>query len=850
MLMSPRTLLIACLSLWPLMQYAQMTAVLSGRITNPDGIPVHNLNISVKGFPKIRAVTNVNGEYQITLPSDTTITLLFSHVTITPEEKTIRLSPGEKRSINLTVLDRILGQEVVIEDKANRKKFIKEIPVDVLPVQVGPSGDINAVLRAELGVSMTNELSSGYSVRGGNYDENLVYVNDIEVYRPFLVRSGQQEGLSFANPDLVSNILFSAGGFEARYGDKMSSVMDITYKKPTDLKGSFAASLLGGSFHVEGASESRLFTWLLGARQKSNQYILGALDTEGEFRPSFYDVQTYLTRAVTDEFEIHFLGNFSSNRYHVIPETRQSDFGTVNEAFRLTVFWDGQEVDAFRSYMGALSFIHQPRNKNLKLRYNFSGFHTREMETFDLLGQYRIDALENDFGKDDFGDVAYNLGVGGLLHHARNYLDATVLAGEHRGTKVKDFDTISKSEHKWEWGVKYQQEIIHDELSEWKMTDSAGYSIPQGDPTTVELQEVVKTSIELLSFRTSAFAQFTRSKKLRDTSELSFNAGVRFSYWNVNEQFLVSPRASVAWQPNWKKDVLFRAAAGYYYQPPFYRELRDIQGNIHTDVKAQTSIHFLAGMDRNFKAWRRPFKFVTEIYYKKLENLVPYEVDNVRIRYYARNMAKGFATGIDMKINGEFVKGIESWFTLSVMTIREDILDDYYYNYYNSDGEKIIFGYSSNDSIVDSVRIEPGFIPRPTDQLVTFGLFFQDYLPRLPRCKMHLNLQFGSGLPFGPPSFERFKDTLRYPPYRRADIGFSYELVGDSSKFFQRKFFRNFASIWLAVEVFNLFATNNTVSYLWIKDITDRSYAIPNYLTRRLLNVKLVARIGKKQKDS
>ncbi|MCC7302943.1 MAG: TonB-dependent receptor plug domain-containing protein [Bacteroidia bacterium] len=848
--MSPRTALLTILLLVFSVTVFAQTAVLKGRITNPEGLPFHDLIITAKGFPKVKTRTNVNGEFYLTLPADTTLRLIFSHVTITPEERVIRLKPGSVETVNLVLVDVIMSDEVVIEDQNNRKKFVKQIPVNVLPVQVGPSGDINAVLRAELGVSMTNELSSGYSVRGGNYDENLVYVNDIEVYRPFLVRSGQQEGLSFANPDLVSNILFSAGGFEAKYGDKMSSVMDITYKKPTSFAGSFSGSALGGSLHLEGSSESRLFSWLLGARQKSSQYILGALDTEGEFKPSFYDVQTYLTRAVTDEFEIHFLGNISSNRYHVIPESRQSDFGTVNQAFRLTVFWDGQEVDAFRSFMGAVSFIHKPHNRNLKMRYIFSGFHTSEMETFDLLGQYRIDALENDFGKDDFGDVAYNLGIGGLLHHARNYLNASVYSGEHRGTKIFEFDPFKGTESRWDWGVKYQQEFIHDQLSEWKMTDSAGYSIPQGDPGTVELQEVVKTSIDLESFRTNAYGQYTRSRRLADTSEISITAGVRASYWSVNGQFLLSPRLSVSWEPNWKQDYLFRAAAGYYHQPPFYRELRDMYGMINKDVKAQTSIHFLAGLDRNFKMWRRPFKWVTEIYFKKLENLVPYEVDNVRIRYYAKNMASGFATGIDMKVNGEFVKGIESWFTLSVMTIREDVKEDFFYKYYNSQGEQIIFGYTANDSITDSVRFEPGFIPRPTDQLVTFGLFFQDYLPRFPRCKMHLSLQFGSGLPFGPPSFERYKDTLRYPFYRRADIGFSYELVSDSSLFFKRQFFRHFSSMWLAVEVFNLFATNNTVSYLWIKDITDRQYAIPNYLTRRMVNVKLVARFGKKKGSS
>ncbi len=829
----------------PVFTFAQGTATLSGKITFFDKEPIPELTVIVKGMPKIRAVTNSRGEFTIQLPADTTLTLQFRHISVKQTEKTIRLIAGEVRMLNIELED-IMLNTVDIEDKDKRRKFIIQIPIEVLPVQVGPSQDINNVLRAEIGVVMTNELSSGYSVRGGNYDENLVYVNDIEVYRPFLVRSGQQEGLSFANPDLVSSIFFSAGGFEAKYGDKMSSVMDITYKKPTNPAGSFSASLLGGSFHVEGASESRLFTWLIGARQKSSQYLLTALDTKGEFKPSFYDVQTFITQTWS-EWQLNVLGNISSNRYHIIPVTRQSDFGTVNEALRLTVYWDGQEIDAYRSYMGAVSMINRPEKKDLALRYIFSAFHTSEYETFDLLGQYRLDALETDLGKDNFGDVAYNLGIGGLLHHARNFLNASVFSAEHKGTKFFDRTNEIKREKNYEWGIRYQYELIEDRLNEWKMFDSSGYSLPQGDPGMIELQDVVKSQIDLGSSRLSGYGQYSYTKETKDTAEISFTAGLRASWWELNGQFLLSPRASFAYKPNSKRDILLKAATGLYHQPPFYRELRDVYGNVNKDLKAQNSFHFLLGYDLNFKAWRRPFKFIAEVYYKYLDNLVPYEVDNVRIRYYAQNLAHGHAAGIDMKVNGEFVKGVESWFTMSVMTIREDVKGDSYYDYYNTDGVKIRPGYTTNDTIADSALVFPGFVPRPTDQLVTFGLFFQDYLPRLPRCKMHLNLQFGSGLPFGPPSFDRYKDTLRYPPYRRADIGFSYELISDSSKFFKRKFLRHFNSIWITAEVYNLFATNNTISYLWIRDVTNRQYAIPNYLSRRLINIRMIARIGGKK---
>lgn len=830
--------------------FAQETGTLSGVVTNVFGEPIPNVNIKRKGSPFVIGTTNEKGIYSLTLPADSSVTLVFTHVSIADFEKKFKLKPGEARVFNPQFNDVTMISDVVIEDRDKRKKFGTTIPIDVVPVQMGPSMDFNRVLVTQLGVSSNNELSSGYSVRGGNFDENLVYVNDIEVYRPFLVRSGEQEGLSFVNGDLVGNIFFSAGGFEAKYGDKMSSVLDITYKKPRAFAGSASASLLGGTVHLEGITESRRLSWLFGARQKSSQYLLTGLDTKGDFKPSFYDVQTFVAFDINDEWELDYLGNLSSNKYHIIPQTRESDFGTVNQALRLTVYWDGQEVDAYRSYMSAFSLINRPAMKNLFLRYIISAFHTQESETFDLLGEYRLDALETDLGKDNFGQIAYNLGIGGFLNHARNYLEATVWSAEHKGSKLIDKDSLHVIGMKFDWGLKFQQEFIHDRLSEWRLIDSSGYSIPQGDPDQVELTDVVKSKIDLLSNRVMGYFQASFVKELKDTSELTVTLGARSNYWDLNNQVLVSPRVTVAWQPKvktWKpnakmRDLLFKAAAGYYHQPPFYRELRDLNGVINKDLKAQSSLHVLAGMDFNFKAWSRPFKFVTELYYKHLDHLVPYEVDNVRIRYYAQNLSSGYATGLDFKVNGEFVKGVESWFTMSVMNTKEDIKGDFFYNYYNSDGEKILFGYTTNDTIVDSVRVEPGMVPRPTDQRVTFGIFFQDYLPQFPRCKMHMNLQFGSGLPFGPPSFQRYKDTLRMAPYRRVDIGFSYEIVRDTSKTGKNRFSRHFNSIWISAEVYNLFATNNTISYLWVKDVTDRQYAIPNYLTRRLYNLRLIVR--------
>lgn len=824
---------------------AQNTGTVYGTITDPSKNPVENVSIAVLGYAIEPANSNKNGYYELNVPADTTITLVFS-INLKDKRRNVRVKAGERLKLDQTLSAdaiELTGVEVT-SDLRNSTMITIPIKDIYLPTS---SGSFEAVLFTQPGVYNKNELSSQYSVRGGNFDENLVYVNDIEVYRPFLIRSGQQEGLSFINSDLVSGVLFSAGGFDAKYGDKMSSVLDVQYNRPRKLAGTVSASLLGTNVHLEGASKSKLFTWLLGARYKSNKYVLGSLDTDGDYKPRFTDVQAFLTYDLSDKWELDFLGNLAQNKFQMIPETRETTFGTLNEALRLKVFFDGQEVDEFSTMTGAFSAMYHPNN-DVNMKFIASAFHSKEDETFDILGEYYIDQLENDFGKETFGQVVFNRGIGAFLNHGRNYLDANVFNVEHKGTKVKN-----EGNNQTLWGIKYQREMIEDKLSEWKMVDSADYALPQGDPFTVELQDVYKTINHLESNRYAGYFQKIYRKELADTAQVSLSAGVRSTYWDVNKQLLVSPRATLSYKPRWRRtimvdsvptkelvDILFRFSAGFYHQPPFYRELRDLEGNLHTDLKAQSSIHFVLGSDLNFKAWNRPFKFVSELYYKYLDNLVPYEVDNVRIRYYAKNNARGYATGLDMKVNGQFVNGVESWVSLSFMQTREDLKDDFYYTYFNSDGEEIIKGYTSNSTPVDSVRHEPGFIPRPTDQRVNFGLYFQDHMKRWPNFKMHLNLLFGTGVPYGPPSFERYKDTVRMPPYRRVDIGFSYQLVKEDKKLPESSIFHNLKSVWLGLEVFNLLQVNNTISYFWIKDVTDRQYAIPNYLTSRQLNARMI----------
>jgi len=820
---------------------AQETATIYGIITDDNKKPLDLVNVSIAGLPG-GTMTNKIGYYELQVPANHEITVLISFVGYTTESFKIKLSANERRGVNKTIkTSSIKLPDLIVKDNAiSRTTNLIRIDPKTAAVMPSFSGGIESLIKTMPGVSSNNELSSQYSVRGGNYDENLVYVNDIEIYKPFLIRSGQQEGLSFLNPDMVSSILFSAGGFEAKYGDKMSSVLDIQYKKPQKFKGSASGSLLGGSVHLEGVSKNKRFTYLLGIRQKSNSYLLKNMQTKGDYQTSFTDVQTLLTYDITSKLEVSVLGNYARNYYKVVPHDRETNFGTLNEALRLKIYFEGQEVDRFVNYLGALSFNYHPSN-NLKIKFITSAFCSDESETYDILGQYWIGKLETDDSQNQSKEVVEASGVGTFLNHARNYLDATVYNFEQRGSFTLPNNTLL-------WGIKYQHETINDKMREWSLIDSAGYALPYvpdsigaifPNNNNLYLKDVISSDNNLSSNRYTGFVENVRSLD-GERNRFILTLGIRGNYWDLNHEFLLSPRVGLSFKPSWENDILFRLSSGYYYQPPFYRELRDFQGNINTNLKAQSSIHFVAGSDWNFMAWSRPFKFVSEIYYKYLDNLIPYEVDNVRIRYFTNQIAKGYATGIDMKVNGEFVNGIESWASLSVMKTEEDIKGDLYYDYYNREGDKIIAGFTTDNIAVDSTIHHPGYIPRPTDQRINFGLFFQDYLPKNPSYKMHINLLFGSSLPFGPPNSPKYKHTMRIPPYRRVDIGFSKLIKGENSKLPHSSLLNYFKTIWLTAEVFNLLQVNNTVSYLWVTDVNNRQYAVPNYLTSRQLNIKLV----------
>jgi hypothetical protein len=793
---------------------------ISGLITDEENNILSAVNISVLG-KSIGVISEDDGLYSLTIPANRSVVIGYSFIGYHIEKIRIpMLKKGQTYTLNIQLQSSsTLLDDVIVTDQKSRKKSFSRIKPKHVSVLPGNSGGIEAILKTLPGVSSANELSSQYSVRGGNFDENLVYVNGIEVYRPFLVRSGQQEGLSFVNTDMVGSIQFSAGGFEAKYGDKMSSVLDITYKRPRETAASLQLSMLGGSGHIEGTNKNGRLSYLIGARHKTSKYLFNAMDTKADYTPKFSDLQAFINYELNTDWQISFLGNISKNEYTMIPENRDTDFGTINEALKLRIYFEGQEVDKYETYFGALSTTYQPSTE-LNLQFTTSAFQTFEQENFDILGEYWLYQLENNLGSDEFGDVAFDRGVGKYINHARNSLNARVLNFSHKGN-------YNKEAIKVDWGFRMQKEEIEDKISEWNLIDSAFFNFPHpadsiGNPTSnpnqqIVMSELLKTQINLSSYRNSGYMQVSK-----DIGNLTINAGTRGSYWTYNEELLMSPRASLAYAPIWEKDVVFRAASGIYYQSPFYKELRTPEGTLNSNIKAQKSTHYVLAADYLFYKWGRPFKWITEVYYKDLENLIPYKVDNVRIQYLANDLSNGYATGIDIKVNGEFVPGVESWASLSVMKTAEDIVGD----------TKI----DANGNTV-----EAGFIPRPTDQRVNFSMFFQDYIPGKPKYKMHLNLIYGTGLPFGPPNGEKYQDVLRIPNYRRVDIGFSAVLKAADKKS-KLKWLNTFNSIWVSAEVFNLLDINNTVSYLWVADVSGREYAVPNYLTARQLNAKLIFR--------
>lgn len=791
------------LLLFSTFSYAKKFTV-SGKVVDESNSPMEFVSVRIAGT-MIGGLTNEKGLFRIESQTKDTVEVIISFIGYETIKRRLIEPEGEiKMNVRLYSKDKTLD-EVSVSEFRKQTSTLEYIDADELRLMPDATGgSIEALLTTMPGVHSNNELSTQYSVRGGNYDENLVYINGIEVYRPLTIRAGQQEGLSIINPDLVSAVGFSSGGFASEYGDKMSSVLDITYRKPQKaVDGSISGSLMGTSVSI--GSKIKNFTQLHGFRFKRNSILLNSLDTKGEYDPAFIDYQTYLTYKFNNKWSVSLLGNIAQNKYNFTPQERTTSYGTYASMTEFKVYFDGKEKDKFQSYFGAFTIDFTPVN-HTKLSLMSSAFATNEIIRYDISGEYwlsELDAAINGGAQVTSG----TLGYGAYREHANNKLNAAVYSATLKGvTKLKHNNELN-------YGVTYQYERIKDRVREWETRDSAGYTLPHTG-NGIDLISSISSRQDMKSSRISAYIQDTYRLRSKIGS-FTFTGGVRASYWTFNNEFIVSPRVSVGYVPSFQERLTFRFASGIYYQAPFYKELRDtIRDNrnnivvkLNKDIKSQRSIHFILGSDFTFKLGNRPFKFTAEAYYKILNNLIPYEVDNLSIWYRDGNSAHGYATGLDLKLFGEFVPGVDSWIGFSLMSTQE---------------------------YINGVKV-----PRPTDQRYAFTLYFQDYIPRFPRFKVNLRAIIADGLPQSAPRKGREEGWFRTPAYKRLDIGASCMLAGGNDRVMKRRFFKELNSIWLGIDVLNLLDITNVNSYYWVTDIYNHQNAVPNYLTRRQFNVRL-----------
>lgn len=813
----PYAILYLCVLLLPsfITVQGQNTSLLTGQITDDKGLELFPASIKLYDY-NLGATTNENGRYTLNVPPGN-IKIQFSYLGYQNIDTLIKVPVNAQIQLNIVLTPTSeTMQEVAVRGERIEAGNLERIDLSKLGNTPNTTGNIEDILKTFTGVSSNNELSAQYSVRGGNYDENLIYVNDIEIYRPFLIRSGQQEGLSFINPDLIGSLQFSAGVFNAEYGDKLSSVLDIKYRRPSEFEGRVHASLLGGGVSIGGNNKKQSFTHISGFRYKTSQYLLGSLETTGEYSPQFFDFQTYITYDLHPDVELSFLGNIASNKYEFVPQTRYTSFGSVQTVLGVKINYEGQEIDRFRNGLGALTLNYKPSDK-LSVKLIGSYFQTNEEETYDILGYYQINQLDNAIGSDTQGDSIENIGQGATLRHARNYLKAGVYNTELRTTYYSDKNFSFK------FGAKYQFEVIDDNVSQWEFLDSAFYSSPFDDEQVL-LSNAVNQTHQLASDRYSCFAQYSYHFSNYQMFEGTISVGARASYWELNQQAFVSPRINIDFNPVHNDNIKFHLATGIYYQPPFYKELKKPNAELIRSLKAQKSIQYLAGFNYYVSITGRPFKFSTEAYYKDLVYITPYKVDNVRIQYLPEYEANGYTAGVDFKLNGEFLPGTESWASLSFMRSVEDIKGDYYINR-------------------DMQLIHPGYYPRPTNQHFNFSMLFQDYLPSNPEYKVNLMLHYGGSLTTSPPDYKFPSNTFDLPKYRRIDVGVSKTLKKRSGELL----IPGFKQLWVSAEIFNLFAFQNTISYEWIKTVNNmeginNTFAVPNHLTSRRINIKISGR--------
>jgi len=805
---------ILVLSLFSLIQSFAQNAEIMGVILDDNNNPIENINVisNLSG-----TTTNSNGFYSISIPSNQDISIEFTHINYKKISLKFNLNKNEIFEFNPIMNESIEQIATIVLNSSSRENFIgvSSINPEIIRKIRGAQPGVENLLKTLPGVNISNELSTQYSVRGGNFDENLVYVNDVEVYRPFLVRSGQQEGLSFINTNLIQSLKFSSGGFQSKYGDKMSSVLDIKYRKPFKNKFSSNLNLLGSSISSDLISNNSKISNILGFRYRDNSLLVESRETKTNYKPSFIDFQNLFTYTVSDKIELSFLSNISINNYNYKPKTRQTNFGTLEDPAALIVYYNGQEKDKYKTFFSSMT-TKINLNKNLILKVIASTFNTVEQEYFDILAQYNLGEVNSSIGDENFGEVEFSEGIGSQLNHARNSLDALIF-------NIENKLYYNLNDNNIEFSVKYTSEKIDDRIVEWEMIDSAGFSIDPPFITSISQQPYEPNEGPIIPFsniRTTNSSKIKRVQSYLQWSNISdnnmaklyYNAGVRIHGWKINNNkfsTVISPRFQFAVKPYWEKDMLFRFSTGVYYQPPFYRELRDYNGNINYDLKAQKSIHFVLSNDYSLKIWDRPFKLLSEIYYKKMSDINSYTIDNVRIRYSANNNTKAYAYGLDLRLNGEFVPGTESWFSLGYLKTEENINNQ-------------------------------GYIARPTDQRLKFGVLFQDYIPNIPNLKMYLNLIYNTGVPGGAPSYSNPYNYLnRLPDYKRADLGISYVIVGDDKKY--KNGFRSlFDELSIGLEIFNMFDVQNSITNTWVRDVySKRQFSIPNYLTPRIFNLNL-----------
>jgi hypothetical protein len=816
-----------CLSFIAVTFSQKKFAFVSGRVLDENENPLPKVSVVILGRQS-GITTSDSGTFRMRVQADRAFAIQFTYTGYKIEQRNFLLSENEEEKITVkmergaTVL-----QGVTVTNQHDRENagLIQINPKYALNIPAPVTG-VESLIKVFVGSN--NELTSQYNVRGGSYDENLVYVNDFEIYRPYLVSNAQQEGLSFINPEMVRNVNFYAGGFQAKYGDKMSSVLDVQYNKPQTFGGSAYIGILEQGFHVEGVGAKNKLSYIIGIRNRSNKNLLSSQQTQGNYVPSSNDLQALVDYQINSKWQAEFLGNVSHTKFSFQPEFSQLTSSVFSPYFSaslgLDVYFDGQEKDEYTTNMIGVSTTYQA-NRRLKLKFLASRFENNEQENSDITGAYLFGERDFDKSHSTYGLIVNPLGAGAYQNYMRNQLDITDWNISHKGT----YD-IGKNY--FQWGVGIDRTLINDKLNQWLYQDSAGYSLPH-NPNLLQLNDVIKSSADLTINKAAGY--FQDNIVFGDSANsFTLQPGIRFNYNSLNKQFLVSPRINASWKPNWSNDFIFRAAIGLYDQPPFYRELRRYDGTLNLNEKAQKSMQGVFGFDYNFKGLGgRPFRWTTEAYYKHMTDVDPYDIQNVYIRYYGTNNAKAYAAGLETRLFGELVKDAESWISLSIMRTKENISNDYY----------TVYKLDSLNRPVDSSKVPGGWFRRPTDRLITFGMFFQDYLATNKNFKVYLNMIYGSNLPYNIPGSVKYRNALIIDPYIRVDIGFSALLLdADRSKRRSHNPFMGFDNIWASLEVFNLIDRDNTISYMLIKDFANNVFAIPNRLTPRLLNFKIVAK--------